>query len=351
MSKWQWIGIGILSMALLGCATTEIQTVVVTATPEVVATVTPNPDTEATIAAAVQETVVAIPTATTAPTSTPLPSPTSAPAATPIPTPTPTNTPVPTATPEPTNTPVPTATPEPTNTPTPVPSATPGLPTPTPGPSAAFGEGVYIVGVDILPGTYRNAGTASCYWARLSGFSGSLDDIIANSNVDGPAVVTIQATDTGFESTRCGTWALIQSVSSTLESTAGPEQSIDLPYPSQPPATASIRTVLDGSIEAGTAGLVWSHSVMPASGIFPNGATMHSAGDEWRYRICETPATSSVILDSPWDIGDSDLAKATFLERSQLILIAIGFSQSSATQLTSVLDDALPLDSEGNALL
>ena len=243
MSKWQWIGIGILSMALLGCATTEIQTVVVTATPEVVATVTPNPDTEATIAAAVQETVVAIPTATTAPTSTPLPSPTSAPAATPIPTPTPTNTPVPTATPEPTNTPVPTATPEPTNTPvptatpeptntpTPVPSATPGLPTPTPGPSAAFGEGVYIVGVDILPGTYRNAGTASCYWARLSGFSGSLDDIIANSNVDGPAVVTIQATDTGFESIRCGTWALIQSVSSTLESTAGPEQSIDLPYP------------------------------------------------------------------------------------------------------------------------
>ena len=77
-------------------------------------------------------------------------------------------------------------------------------------PSTTFGSGVWIVGVDILPGTYRNSdSTATCYWARLSGFGGGLGDIIANDVSDSTQTVTISSTDAGFESNDCGTWARI----------------------------------------------------------------------------------------------------------------------------------------------
>jgi hypothetical protein len=71
-----------------------------------------------------------------------------------------------------------------------------------------FGEGTWVVGKDIRAGTYRTRHDSSgCYFARLKGFSGGLDDIIANENMDGPAVVTILATDKGFESSNCDTWS------------------------------------------------------------------------------------------------------------------------------------------------
>jgi len=75
-----------------------------------------------------------------------------------------------------------------------------------------FGGGTFIIGTDITPGTYKNSGASSdysCYWARLSGFSGELGDIIANDNAK-DAVVTIAATDKGFSSTGCGSWVLTQ---------------------------------------------------------------------------------------------------------------------------------------------
>lgn len=67
------------------------------------------------------------------------------------------------------------------------------------------GSGVYRVGEDIQPGTYRSEAD-SCYWARLAGFSGSLGDIIANDNVSGTAYVTIAPSDAAFETSRCGDW-------------------------------------------------------------------------------------------------------------------------------------------------
>jgi hypothetical protein len=70
----------------------------------------------------------------------------------------------------------------------------------------SFGEGIKIVGTDIAPGTYRSRGGSGCYWERLRGFGGSVDDIIANDNVTGPTVVIIKGTDKGFSSRRCGTW-------------------------------------------------------------------------------------------------------------------------------------------------
>lgn len=87
------------------------------------------------------------------------------------------------------------------------PTAT-NAPTATPKPSfATFGDGTYQVGKDIKPGTYRTReGSSGCYYARLKGFSGSLDDIIANNNTDSPAIVTISASDKGFESQNCDTW-------------------------------------------------------------------------------------------------------------------------------------------------
>ncbi len=72
--------------------------------------------------------------------------------------------------------------------------------------NASFGDGDFIVGTDMMPGTYRNAGSSGCYWARLSGFGHTLGDIIANDNTDAQAVVTIDASDKGFESSNCGTW-------------------------------------------------------------------------------------------------------------------------------------------------
>lgn len=69
------------------------------------------------------------------------------------------------------------------------------------------GTGIYLVGDDIQPGTYRGDGSSEyCYWARLLGTSGSLDDIIANGNPGGPTVVTISESDVAFETTECADW-------------------------------------------------------------------------------------------------------------------------------------------------
>lgn len=70
----------------------------------------------------------------------------------------------------------------------------------------SFGDGEYIIGTDIEPGTYKNSGNSGCYYARLSGFGGVLDEVLDNNNTDTSAIVTIAAGDKGFQATRCGTW-------------------------------------------------------------------------------------------------------------------------------------------------
>jgi len=74
---------------------------------------------------------------------------------------------------------------------------------------SSFSDGDFIVGTDMTPGTYRNAAAQGCYWARLKGFGHTLDDILANDNTDVQTVVTIAASDGGFESANCGTWTKI----------------------------------------------------------------------------------------------------------------------------------------------
>lgn len=71
------------------------------------------------------------------------------------------------------------------------------------------GDGTYLVGSDIQPGTYRSVSNSGCYWARLSDLSGTLSGIITNNNADGQIVVTIRSGDKAFESTRCSQWLKI----------------------------------------------------------------------------------------------------------------------------------------------
>jgi outer membrane biosynthesis protein TonB len=75
----------------------------------------------------------------------------------------------------------------------------------------SFGDGTWTVGEDIEAGTYSTTvpdDSFGCYWERLSGFSGGLDDIITNAIIQpgATATVTIDSSDAGFTSDGCGTW-------------------------------------------------------------------------------------------------------------------------------------------------
>jgi len=75
-----------------------------------------------------------------------------------------------------------------------------------------FGDGTWRIGDDILPGTYRTDNTGSCYWERLSDFTGDFQAILANGTPSGPVIVTISSTDAGFTSQRCGEWVLADTI-------------------------------------------------------------------------------------------------------------------------------------------
>ncbi|GAA3805279.1 hypothetical protein GCM10022403_044060 [Streptomyces coacervatus] len=78
----------------------------------------------------------------------------------------------------------------------------------TPAATMAGDGGMFGVGTDIAPGTYRSTGNTdgSCYWERTKDADHSLHSIIANNNVTGTAVVTISASDGYFKTTGCGDW-------------------------------------------------------------------------------------------------------------------------------------------------
>ncbi|MFF0461902.1 hypothetical protein [Streptomyces mexicanus] len=77
------------------------------------------------------------------------------------------------------------------------------------GPADGFsGEGEYVVGEDIKPGTYKTAGPEGefgCYWERAKDASGELDSIIANNNLQGPGRVTLNKGEY-FKTNRCQEW-------------------------------------------------------------------------------------------------------------------------------------------------
>ncbi len=82
--------------------------------------------------------------------------------------------------------------------------------TPRRGLQTSIPPGMWIVGAQITPGTYRaDNSVPGCYWQRVSNFTGSADSIIANAFVSGSGtqLVTIASTDAGFSGNlECGTW-------------------------------------------------------------------------------------------------------------------------------------------------
>jgi len=76
-------------------------------------------------------------------------------------------------------------------------------------PPSSISDGVWSVGDEMQVGTWSATFTTSCYWARLSGFGGTLEEILANDNETSSAIVQIQPGDVGFLSSRCGAWTKI----------------------------------------------------------------------------------------------------------------------------------------------
>ena len=96
----------------------------------------------------------------------------------------------------------------------------PPAPVALPAPAAApatlattFGEGRFIVGTDIAPGTYQSTGPSGpldCYWERLKHTSDATDSIIANDLGPGPAMVTIDQSDAAFQTRWCHPWTKVR---------------------------------------------------------------------------------------------------------------------------------------------
>ena len=68
-------------------------------------------------------------------------------------------------------------------------------------------DGTYLVGTDVFPGKYRNAGGTPCHWARLRSLDP--DDIIDSGTSSNPQMIQILLSDTAFLTRNCGTWQWI----------------------------------------------------------------------------------------------------------------------------------------------
>src|ERR1035437_5078678 len=69
-----------------------------------------------------------------------------------------------------------------------------------------FGDGIWLAGTDIAPGTYQSPGRDSCYWAVVDP---GMANIFSNDNTSGPAVVDV-SDGQSLESQGCGTWTQAQ---------------------------------------------------------------------------------------------------------------------------------------------
>jgi hypothetical protein len=82
--------------------------------------------------------------------------------------------------------------------------------TPRRGLESNIAAGLWVVGIQVTPGTYRTeTAGVGCEWQRVSAFTGAPEAVIAGTfvNAAGPQIVTIAATDAGFSTMpECGTW-------------------------------------------------------------------------------------------------------------------------------------------------
>ncbi|WAM19834.1 MULTISPECIES: hypothetical protein [Rhodococcus] len=159
-------------------------------------------------------------------------------------------------------------------------------------PATTFGDGTQVVGADIAPGTYVGNGQADeygCYWARLSGSSGEIDDIIANGFTDSPKIIVIvKPSDQYFESEGCGTWTLAPA--STPQSGTAPELA----------ATESAAAVINVGDYCSSKG---------ATGILDDGTTVHCVRVQFTDAYVWSSTEGLVATDPhfPVDPGDNCL--------------------------------------------
>jgi hypothetical protein len=71
---------------------------------------------------------------------------------------------------------------------------------------SSFGPGTFAVGAQVAPGRWRSDGGDLCYWERLSGLGGGLDELLDSAGVPGPTEVVLGPSDVAFSSFGCGTW-------------------------------------------------------------------------------------------------------------------------------------------------
>lgn len=86
--------------------------------------------------------------------------------------------------------------------------AEPGPPPPPAPKQVIDGDGTFVVGKDIVPGTYRSDGPregSACYWRRISG-----DKTVDSAMTKKPQIVLIEPGDTAFRTDRCAPWQLTE---------------------------------------------------------------------------------------------------------------------------------------------
>jgi hypothetical protein len=74
-------------------------------------------------------------------------------------------------------------------------------------------DGTFLVGVDIVPGTYSSAGPVdggTCYWKRMSGPDDG--EILENALTKKPQIVQIHPTDGAFTTDGCQPWQMTDAV-------------------------------------------------------------------------------------------------------------------------------------------
>jgi hypothetical protein len=75
------------------------------------------------------------------------------------------------------------------------------------------GNGVFQVGAEVAPGTYKSAGPSPaggmCSWTTHSSLGVSMDDIVDGNASTGQIYAQIPATVKAFETVGCSTWSRI----------------------------------------------------------------------------------------------------------------------------------------------
>jgi hypothetical protein len=155
-------------------------------------------------------------------------------------------------------------------------------------PQTSFGNGTFIVGTDIQPGTYRITAGSNCYYARLSGFGGTSGEIIANANTNGSgAIVTIKPSDAGFQSSGCATWTMINTPQSSATNNSKVQSVNNTPAPATTQSQSQARTPATQPVVAQA---TWHTAFTYSNSVgFITTQPFNLQGSQWRITVSCNP--------------------------------------------------------------